>query len=376
MFQAGGLLLERHRLVEGDLQSLGQLLRQARESQALTLEEVEMRTRIRAKFLHALETGDLSVLPSATHAKGFLRNYAQFLQLDANEMVAEFSALTGTGTTTVTTVTAASRPVPESPAQRASMPAHDSNWEESPANLPTNPTEAQSPRATHVTRGNRVGPSTPRGATPSAPAYQSATYEEPVQEFQSQGRLAQVTGSPWFVVGVLTIGLVGIVWWATTQLSRVSVEDFVPTSEPSQFLADFAASQTVAPSPTFEPTSTPILEVGGVQILDRVLLAMEVKQRSWVRITVDGKIEFEGQAQPGSVLQYEGQSSIVVLAGNAAGLDITYNGQPIGLLGERGEVVERFFTAGGEMISPTPTSTVTPTNTSVPSPTPRFSPTP
>jgi hypothetical protein len=367
------LLFERYRLVEGDLQSLGLLLKQAREAQALTLEEVELRTRIRAKFLHALETGDLSVLPTATHAKGFLRNYAQFLQLDANSLVAEFSALTGTGTIPVTTVTAAPSPAPESLVHRPVMPPSMSDWEEDGTVPSENPNKGQS---RHVTRGNRVGPSAPRGAASSAPGYIPTAYEEPLQDSQGQSGLARITQSPWFVVGVLGIGLVGIVWWAATQLSRLSVENIVPTSEPSQFLADFAASQTVAPSPTFEPTSTPVRQTGGVQILDRVLLKMEVEQRSWVRITVDGEIQFEGQADPGSVLQYEGQDSIILLAGNAAGLVITYNGQLIGPLGERGQVVERFFTASGQMISPTPTSTVTPTNTSVPSPTPRLSPTP
>ena len=360
-------------MVEGDLQSLGYLLKQAREAQALTLEEVELRTRIRAKFLHALETGDLSVLPTPTHAKGFLRNYAQFLQLDANSLVAEFSALTGTGTVAVTTVTAAPSPAPEPLAHRPATTPAVSDWEEGATALSPNP---RAGHTRHVERENRVGPSGPLGAASSSPGYMTPLYEEPLQELQARSGLARITHSPWFVVGVLGVGLISIVWWASTQLSRLSVEDLVPTSEPSQFLVDFAASQTVAPSPTFEPTSTPVPEVGGVQILDRVLLNMEVVQRTWVRITVDGQVQFEGQAAPGSVLQYEGQDLIIVLAGNAAGLDVTYNGQPVGLLGDRGEVVERFFTAGGQMISPTPTATVTPTNTSVPSPTPRSAATP
>jgi transcriptional regulator with XRE-family HTH domain len=362
-------------LVEGDLQSLGLLLKQARESQALTLEEVELRTRIRARFLQALESGDLSVLPTATHAKGFLRNYAQFLQLDANSIVAEFSSLTGSGSNPITTVTAALRPAFERQ-QRPALPPSTADWEEDSAGSAPDPSATQRIPATHITRGNRVGPSTPRGSVAPPPMYAPSPYEDPLEESHQQGKPGRFTQSPWFVVGVLGVGFLVIVWWATTQLSRVSVDDLIPTSEPSQFLVDFAASQTVAPSPTFEPTSTPIPEVGGVQILDRVLLKMEVKQRTWIRITVDGQIEFEGQAVPGSVLQYEGQTSVVVLAGNAAGLDINYNGQSIGLLGDRGEVVERFFTAGGQMISPTPTATVTPTNTSVPSPTPRLSPTP
>src|SRR5574341_54293 len=85
--------------------ALGALLRQTRESRALSLEEAEEQTRIRVKFLQALESGDLSLLPSITHARGFLRNYAQFLRLDADAIVAHFGELTGSASGGVTTYT-------------------------------------------------------------------------------------------------------------------------------------------------------------------------------------------------------------------------------------------------------------------------------
>jgi cytoskeletal protein RodZ len=79
-------------MTNGDLQSLGAMLRQAREQRALTFDEVETQTRIRVKFLQALESGDLSLLPSLAHARGFLRNYAQFLHLDANAIIAQLAS--------------------------------------------------------------------------------------------------------------------------------------------------------------------------------------------------------------------------------------------------------------------------------------------
>ncbi|NDJ52387.1 MAG: helix-turn-helix domain-containing protein, partial [Chloroflexi bacterium] len=71
-------------------QSIGQLLRQAREERALTLDEAAMQTRIRLKYLEALEAGDFSELPSLTHAKGFLRNYARYLHLDVSALMGQF----------------------------------------------------------------------------------------------------------------------------------------------------------------------------------------------------------------------------------------------------------------------------------------------
>jgi hypothetical protein len=173
---------------------------------------------------------------------------------------------------------------------------------------------------------------------------------------------------------ILLVGLVGIVWWATTQLSQVSVEGIVPTPEQSSFVEEFAGSATFEPLLTFEPTSTPPPNVGP-QVMDRVVLTLNVTQHTWTRITVDGEVAFEGLVDPGTVLQYQGQDTIIVLTSNSAGVEVNYNGQEYGPLGGRGEVVERFFTVGGQ-ITPTPTPTLTTTPTSVPTPTPRVSPTP
>jgi len=55
--------------------------------QQLELSEVERATRIRAKYLKALEDEGFDVLPAAAYAKGFLRTYADFLGLDAQRFV-------------------------------------------------------------------------------------------------------------------------------------------------------------------------------------------------------------------------------------------------------------------------------------------------
>ena len=67
---------------------LGQLLREAREQKGVSLEEVEEATRIRQKFLQALEEEDYGALPAETYVKGFLRTYATYLELDPEELMA------------------------------------------------------------------------------------------------------------------------------------------------------------------------------------------------------------------------------------------------------------------------------------------------
>ena len=69
---------------------IGDALIAARARADLDLKQVEERTKIRAKYLRALEEEDWDELPSASHAKGFLRTYAQLLGLDAELLVDEY----------------------------------------------------------------------------------------------------------------------------------------------------------------------------------------------------------------------------------------------------------------------------------------------
>lgn len=68
--------------------TIGDRLKQAREGRGLTIEQVANATRIRGHYLQALERNDLSVLPSAAQARGFLRIYAGHLGLDVDELLA------------------------------------------------------------------------------------------------------------------------------------------------------------------------------------------------------------------------------------------------------------------------------------------------
>ena len=70
-------------------ETIGQRLKKAREYRNLTLEKVEEATYIRLQFLQALEADDFSAMPSPVQARGFLRNYAQYLELDLDQMVEE-----------------------------------------------------------------------------------------------------------------------------------------------------------------------------------------------------------------------------------------------------------------------------------------------
>jgi cytoskeletal protein RodZ len=74
------------------MQPIGERLREARMRQGVDLTEVEVATKIRAKYLRAMENDEFSMLPGTTYVKSFLRTYAEYLGLDAQLLVEEFRA--------------------------------------------------------------------------------------------------------------------------------------------------------------------------------------------------------------------------------------------------------------------------------------------
>src|SRR5215216_2799369 len=69
--------------------TIGQKLKESREEKRLTLEKIFEATRIRVQYLQALEADDLSIMPSPVQARGYLRNYAEFLELNVEKLLDE-----------------------------------------------------------------------------------------------------------------------------------------------------------------------------------------------------------------------------------------------------------------------------------------------
>ena len=85
---------------------LGEVLRAAREAKGVDLPRVERETKIRERYLSALERGEYRDLPGAVYTKGFLRNYGSYLGLDSEYLIDLYRLETAT-----------------TPADRPSLPA-------------------------------------------------------------------------------------------------------------------------------------------------------------------------------------------------------------------------------------------------------------
>ncbi len=293
------------------MEQIGRTLLEARERLGLTLEEVERATRIRVHYLRALEAGNLEALPSPVQARGFLKNYADFLGLDADALLLQYAN---------------------------ALQARRSR-----------------PRTAHPPTGLRDRPS-PRAAS-RRPRWLSAD-------------LFVAAGITLAVLVVLVWGI-GRVMAAVGERTRSAVDSVAvatpspsPTGTPS--LLEAADLPTLLAPPAFNPTATlPALPIGGVG----VNLRLVVESSAWLSVTVDGQEAFRGRVAPGQVLDYRADRQIEVVTGNGAGLHAFYNGQDQGTLGDLGEVVIRLWTLQGVM-TPTATQTRTPTVTPRVTPTP------
>jgi cytoskeletal protein RodZ len=77
------------------LLTVGQILKSKRTSLKLTLSQVELDTKIRGKYLTRIEADDYADLPNDIYTKGFVSKYADYLGLDAPEIMAKYAELRG-----------------------------------------------------------------------------------------------------------------------------------------------------------------------------------------------------------------------------------------------------------------------------------------
>ena len=112
------------------LQTIGAVLRERRESAQVTLAEVEKATRIRQKYLAALEADEWHLLPGEVVGRGFLRNYANYLRLNTNDIMDRRRAMTDGDLARVLSKTSAGAALP--PVREIDYRPKDVDLEETP----------------------------------------------------------------------------------------------------------------------------------------------------------------------------------------------------------------------------------------------------
>jgi cytoskeletal protein RodZ len=330
---------------------LGQLLRETREQKGVSLEEVEEVTRIRQKFLQALEEGDFGALPGEAYVKGFLRTYAVYLELDPEEVIAIYegrkdegkAALPQPGFFQPMDISMATPPwlTPDlviGALLIVVLLAFGSwaTWHYLPSTIKTQllawratATATPSPTATISV----VLPSATPTATPTTMPTATPT-EMPIE-------MPTATPTP--------------LPTAAAAVEPTSTPISAPTSTPTS-----TPTETPISAPTSTPTSAPT-DTSTPGVPAGIEVELEIVEYAWLRVIVDGEEAFAGSLEAGTTRTFRGRESIAMRCGNAGGVEAIVNGESLGLLGERGEVVDMEWFAEG--ITPTPEVTATPTIT-------------
>lgn len=134
----------------------------------------------------------------------------------------------------------------------------------------------------------------------------------------------------------------------------VAEEPAVPTED----LAFILPTPTPIPTYTATPTSTatPLYYTG-------VTVELRITEESWVQVLVDGAKVYEGIMRPGAEDNWSGERQVAVRVGNAGGVEAIVNGQSMGKMGDRGQVLDQVWqkVEEGSPILLTPTQTPTAT---------------
>ena len=143
-------------------------------------------------------------------------------------------------------------------------------------------------------------------------------------------------------------------WWQRMQHpAETPVETAVNTPPPAPVQQPVDTPAPVTPTPV--PAPAPVTDAS------KVNLQLQATERTWVSLSADGKTVFAGTLNASERKDLEGLDSAKLTTGNAAGLDVRWNGKPLGPLGTRGQVRTIFFTPEKyEFVQPLPKKPVNP----------------
>ena len=392
--------------------TIGQILKQAREEQELSLDDVSVKTRIREKYLAAIEADNFGILPSSVQQKGFVRAYARALGLDPAPLVSQLR-LSINDNIVEEPVSTEDEPIislPENETQPLGEIGNTLKIQRERLGFTLSSVESQTfiPERylSAIEDGSLDGlPSTVqgRGMVKNYAQFLGLDPEPLLLGYADvlQTRLSKVRdassgaggtfslrtwtrrflANPTILLVVVVLLIASVSIWSSilifgnrasgpeTTATIPGVADillpsltYTPTLEqPQPTLGEIEVDFALSPEPADpdveegEPIATPELTGN-----EKVQIQLIITQRSWVRVTVDNILRFEGRLLPGSVKLFGGELSIEVLTGNAAGVELIFNQRDLGVMGLYGEVIDRVYTAEG-IATPTPTITSTPT---------------
>lgn len=259
------------------------------------MEDVARQTRIARRFLEAIEAEQFDRLPGLVFTRNFVRQYAEFLNLDPEPLLGK-----------IPKVDIESTPMPHPPA-RVRRATWDPHW--------------SSALSTAMWCVAAVG----------AGAGGYWYFEHPIQFTGFGNRHAQSPLPPRKVEA------------ASVPAPAASM---VPAAAPD------VAPNTAEPAPPTEIARA--AEGAAIDPTRPVQVILTAKEVTWVQITADGKTEFTGTLRPNDSRAVAANTLVKVIAGNAGGVQISLNGRALEAIGPSGQVRTVRLTADGAELGARP----------------------
>jgi cytoskeleton protein RodZ len=285
----------------------GEKLRRQREMRGVSLEEISATTKIGTRSLQAIEEEDFEKLPGGIFNKGFVRAYARYLGLDEEQTVTDFDLVWNQYE-----VSRAPAPLPVSEEQENSR-RFGSVWVLILVLLALSLVSAGWYERQHSrTIENSSEASSAISPVQSPPPSQAST--------------DQNSGSG-----------------KSESAMQNSASTTPQISSPSPVPAPKSSKPTTAGATPSVPASEPSLTAASSPIQLRVF----AREDSWLSISADGKDLGQGILGAQKSRSIRAQKEVRIKVGNAGGIEISFNGEPVPLNGESKEVKQLVFTPSG-----------------------------
>ena len=308
------------------MDELGHILREARETKGLTLAEAQEETRINSKYLAALENGEYDKLPTPVHVRGFLRNYARFLGLDSQPLLERYELNLAQQS--------------NSRSRKSQEPAPN----QPPASLTNEQQIFFDPVNMEVDVGDRRDPETAVRIVIVIALIIAvgliANRFVPLLLGNGDGSQSVDQGLNEFIQDI-TNRAVGTATAQSGEMIEGEAEATSPAFVPGEIITSTSRNiidpDTTAPAVSVTRPTLPAT-------MDEIALQLDVSERTWMEVTIDGDVVFSGWARGDDPpFEWTALEEAKVNTGNGAGIFVTINDQPWGRMGERGENKEEVW---------------------------------
>ncbi len=367
------------------MSDLARRLRSTREARGITIEEAERATKIRRRFLEAIDAGDFARLPDGPPARGFIKIYARYLGLDVEQALGDFEAEVGVPITQLNDVVPPPperQPIVSRYTQTVKLPQLRWKGELPPPTQteldlmadqedePVRPDNIARPSALVLSRSELVARQMPRSAlqssfslrplktrrniepeitgVPKLPRYQGGEAMLPVGQML---KIAALAGGALALILLVSLVILPALRPAPTSQSAAGPPTpFAVTLLPQPAVDGAMPAQPASDQPT--PASAPAQPTPVIQPLPGggIEMVLDARERAWVRVLVDENVVYEGIPAIGPNIRWRANRTIGFETGNAGAFEVIINGIRLGAAGQRNQVVSRTWDASGQEI--------------------------